>query len=55
MTYLGLTSDGLLLDQHSWQVGIGAPGRRDATGSIGQTAPISADVPFHEWEGVADG
>ena len=39
MIYLGLTSDGLLLDQHSWQAKMGAPGCRDATESSGQTAP----------------
>jgi hypothetical protein len=41
-----MTSDSLLLDQHSWQVEMGAPGRRDATGSSGQTALILADVPL---------
>jgi hypothetical protein len=51
----GLTSDGLLLDQHSWQVVMGAPGPRDATGSSRQMVPISTDVPFHEQEGVAGG
>jgi hypothetical protein len=48
-------NDGLLLDQHSWQVELGAPGCRDPTGSSRQMAPISADVPFHEREGVAGG
>jgi hypothetical protein len=42
----GLTSDGLLLDQYGWQVEMGAPGCRDATGLSGQTALISTDVPF---------
>jgi hypothetical protein len=53
--YFGLTSDGLLLDQHGWQVEVGAPGHRDATGSSRQMALIYADVPFHEREGVAGG
>jgi hypothetical protein len=55
MAYLGLTNDGLLLDQYSWQVEMGVPGRRDATGLSGQTVPISVDMPFHEREGVASG
>jgi hypothetical protein len=53
--YYGSTSDGLLLAQHSWQVEMGAPGHRDATGLSGKTVPISADVLFHEREGVAGG
>jgi hypothetical protein len=48
-TYLGLTSDGLLLDQHSWQVVMGVLGHRDATGSSRQTSPISADIPWKFW------
>jgi hypothetical protein len=55
MIYLGLTSDGLLLDQHSWQAKMGAPGCRDATGLSGQMAPISVDIPFYEQEGVTGG
>ena len=53
--YLGLTSDGLLQDQHSWQAEMGAPGRRDATELSGQMALISADISFYEREGVTDG
>jgi hypothetical protein len=53
--YLGLTSDGLLLDQHSWQVEMGMPGCRDAIGLSRQMAQTSADVPFHEREEVAVG
>jgi hypothetical protein len=48
-------SDGLLLDQHGWQVEMGAPGCRDATGLSGQMATISADVLFCEREEVAGG
>ena len=53
--YLGMTSDDLLLDQHSWQAEMGVPGCRDATGSSGQTAQRSANIPFYEREGVAYG
>ncbi len=52
---LGLTSNGLRLDQHSWQAEMGAPGRRDATELSGQMALISADISFYEREGVTDG
>ena len=51
--YLGLTSDGLLQDQHSWQAEMGASGHRDATGSSRQTATISADIPFSERDGMS--
>ena len=53
--YLGLTSDGLLQDQHSWQAEMGATSRRDATGLSRQTATISADTPFSEREGMPGG